>query len=123
MSKYYFILVALFIALKTCRGQSKAYLDYETAPELLGGYDSLYNAIKPLTIIKSSCPNEGRVFVTFLLSKEAKISKVKVAKGLCPKEDSIAIEIVKSLKYSPAKYKGKPIETMRSIPIHFNKEE
>ncbi|MEM6737770.1 MAG: energy transducer TonB [Bacteroidota bacterium] len=123
MSKYYFILLLTFFVQQTCTGQSDPYIDYETAPQLYGGYDSLYKVIKPLTTIKSNCANEGRVFVTFLLSKEAKISEVKVAKGLCPKEDSIAIEIVRSLRYIPAKYKGEPIETMRSIPIYFTKEE
>lgn len=89
---------------------------------LKGGTDSLYRVIKYETILPIDCKQSGKVFIDYVITKSGEVREVSVAKGLCPVADSIAVNIVKRLKYIPAKSQGKSVAARKSIPIYFTKD-
>lgn len=95
----------------------------ESNVQLKGGYDSLYKAIKHKTILPNLCGQSGRVFVDFVITELGDTKRASIAKGLCPTADSIALDIVKNLKYIPAKRNGISVAIKQSLPIYFTKEE
>jgi hypothetical protein len=97
--------------------------EYNRNPILIGGYDSLINATKNRRLMNDCVSIRDKVFVQFSVSAEGKLSDIEVIKGLCPEQDSVAVEIVKSLLFKPGLEKGKPIEFKRVIGIPFTKSE
>ena len=107
-----------------CRSQeSFVCRSQESFVELKGGYDSLYKAIKHETLLPDSCGQTGKVFVDFVISELGNTKEASVVKGICPTADSIALNIVKRLKYTPAKRNGLPISVKQFLPIYFTKKE
>ncbi len=96
---------------------------YDRNPILIGGYDSLINVTENRRLMNGCASSRDKVFVQFLVSKEGKLSAVEVIKGLCPEQDSVALEIVKSLRFKPGLEKGKPVEFKRVIGIPFKGSE
>lgn len=95
--------------------------EYNRDPILIGGYDSLINATEHKRLIKDCASSRKKVFVEFLVSQEGNLSNIQIIKGLCPEQDSAAIEIVKSLQFKPGIQNGKPVEFKRVIGIPFTK--
>ena len=98
-------------------------LSQDSYAYLKGGYDSLYKAIKSETILPDSCGQTGKVFVIFYFTESGTTRDAKIAKGICPEADSIALTIVKRLNYIPAKRSGKNIVITQQLPIYFTMEE
>ncbi len=63
---------------------------------------------------------EGRVNVSFTISKEGKVTDVKVRKPVHPLLDEAAINIIKKMpQWEPAMFKNEPVNTLYTIPINF----
>lgn len=63
---------------------------------------------------------QGTVIVLFQVKEDGSVGKIKVEKSLTPECDKAAVEVVKALpKFSPAKYKWKPIVIWFRLPIRF----
>lgn len=63
---------------------------------------------------------EGRVFVSFQISKTGEVENVEVLRGVSEELDQAAKDIVASLPvFSPAKMKDKAVRVQYTIPIHF----
>lgn len=116
MKNIWIILLSLFLV-SECKSQN-----ISNNAILRGSIDSLYRAINSETILPIECKQSGKVFIDYLITESGEIHDVSVAKGLCPVADSIAINIVKRLKYIPAKSQGKPVPARKSIPIYFKRE-
>lgn len=62
---------------------------------------------------------QGRVYISFVIEKNGKISHIQIEKGVSPNLDHEAIRLVRSMpKWIPANKEGLgPIRSQRSIPI------
>ncbi len=62
---------------------------------------------------------QGRVYVSFIIEKNGKISDVKVLRSVDPLIDDEAVRVVKKLpKLIPAKQRGKPVRMSFTLPIN-----
>jgi hypothetical protein len=119
------VLILIFLHDAQCQDKNNVLVHYEEYPQLIGGYDSLIEANKSNLWLPKGCFEAGKSFVQFVIQKDGKITDAKTIKGLnqCPKADSIAVEIVKTVKYIPAKYKNEVVVSQRVLPIPFYKIE
>jgi len=63
---------------------------------------------------------EGRVFVSFVVSKEGKVTDVKIARGVDPILDKEALRVVKnSPDWTPGTQRGKNVNVSFTFPIVF----
>ena len=119
----YFVIFSMTLCLVFNNCQSQDIKHFSQDAKLIGGIDSLYKAIKYETTLKGNCKSHGKVYIDYMISESGAVDKVILAKGLCPIADSIALSIVKRLKYIPAQKNGAPIVARKSIPIYFKIEE
>jgi len=62
----------------------------------------------------------GKVYVSFIVDKQGKVTNVKIVRGVDKNLDAEAVRVVKSLpKYTPGKQRGKAVRVMFTIPINF----
>lgn len=115
----------LFMTHAKCQDTASVFINYELQAQLIGGYDSLIEANKSNLWLPTECVDAGKSFIQFTVQKDGSITDAKVVKGLnnCPEADSIALEIVKTIKLLPATYKNEVTETQRVLPIPFYKIE
>ncbi|MEM6737769.1 MAG: TonB family protein [Bacteroidota bacterium] len=113
-----FIIIPFLITITSCQGG----LAQEKNAKLIGGYDNLFKSISRETFLPKNCDVDGRVFVRFTISEDGSTNDVSLAKGLCPEADSIALVIVKRLKYSPSEKGGKAIAIKQLLRVPFKKE-
>lgn len=63
---------------------------------------------------------QGRVFISFVVEKDGKISNVEVARGVDKMLDKSAVDVVKKLpKLKPAKQSGRAVRMSYTVPINF----
>ena len=95
----------------------------ENAPEFPGGSDSLYayiarNIKYPEAAKKEKI--EGRVFVTFVIEKDGRVSNAKILRdigGGCGEE---AIRVVKNMpKWKPGTQRDNPVRFQFNLPVSF----
>lgn len=90
------------------------------------GFDSLYAYFKEKLVYPERIKKEkieGKVVVSFLITKNGSVSDITVTQKLQPVLDSIAISSVKSMpRWSPAVSNGEPVDSRHSIPLIFNIE-
>ncbi|MEM6737768.1 MAG: TonB family protein [Bacteroidota bacterium] len=119
MSKYSFLII-FFLTTALCRSQDSPskWVDPETPPILFGSVDSLKQVIRNLTTLTKDL-DIGKVFVQFEVDTLGRVRNPNVIKGLGFEADSIALNIVRTLKFHPAEYNNKKIEVKRVFPIEF----
>ncbi len=96
----------------------------EEMPEFPGGAEALKQYIaRSINYPESAKENgiQGRVYVTFRISKEGKVTDAKVARGIFPALDKEAVRVVSSLpNWNPGKQNGQPVEVVGyGIPVDF----
>ncbi len=63
---------------------------------------------------------EGKVMVTFVVSKDGDIANVEIVKGLYESIDKEALRVVSTLdKWKPGILNGENVHTKVTIPVHF----
>jgi protein TonB len=63
---------------------------------------------------------QGRVFVTFVVEKDGRVTDVKVLRGIGGGCDEEAIRVIKNMpKWDPGKQRGKPVRVQFNMPILF----
>jgi TonB family protein len=96
---------------------------FDIEPEFPGGSDSLISFVKSKAIFPKELEDEnivGRVYVQFAIDTNGTICDIELLRGINEILDSIAIEIVKNMpNWSPAYYKGKPVESIWTLPVKF----
>lgn len=95
----------------------------EEMPEFPGGtkalLDYLSQHIKYPTIAQNN-GIQGRVVVSFIVSKEGSISDVQVMRGVNPALDQEAVRVVKAMpKWKPGKQKGVAVNVKYVLPVAF----
>lgn len=102
----------------SCTAQeNKTYSDPYKKVEIIGGLDSLRNSLKELPSLKECDTQGSKSFIRVLVNELGVVDSLEVIKSSCPEADSIAIRIVRDLKFRAASYNGKPQKSFYIIPI------
>lgn len=95
----------------------------EKMPEFKGGQEALMkyvgeNVRYPEDAKKAK--TEGMVVVSFVVGKDGKVTKAKVAKSVSPSLDAEALRVVNAMPdWTPGEKSGKKVDAEMSLPIRF----
>jgi len=103
--------------------ETQVFFIVEDMPEFPGGEMALRayiaNAIK-YPVIAQENGIQGKVYVTFVVGKDGKVSNATIARGVDPSIDKEALRVVNSLPaWKPGKQRGKPVNVSYTVPINF----
>ena len=63
---------------------------------------------------------QGRVFVTFVVEKDGRVTDVRVLRGIGGGCDEEAIRVVQNMpKWTPGKQRGKSVRVQYNLPVKF----
>lgn len=132
MSKIkYFIYLLLFISNVQGQGgsvkvnNSDVYMLAEEMPSYPEGVKAMLNFVKqntkyPISAAKNKI--EGRVYVSFVIDSEGKITKPKVLRGLGFGCDEEALRVVNLMpNWNPGKQDGKNVSVEYNLIVNFYK--
>lgn len=103
--------------------EQKIFLVVENMPEFQGGEAAMYNFISknieyPRMAKESGI--SGRVFVTFVVERDGKVTDVQILRGIGGGCDEEAVRVIKMMpKWSPGMQRGKPVRVQYRMPIKF----
>ncbi len=103
--------------------EPEIFLVVEEQPEFPGGMTKLMeylrNNIKYPQIAKEN-GIQGKVFVSFVVDPNGKVTRIKVVRGVDPALDAEAIRVVENMPpWKPGKQRGKPVYVQYNLPINF----
>jgi len=103
--------------------EAQVFFIVEDMPEFPGGDLALRkfiaNAIK-YPVIAQENGIQGKVYVTFVVGKDGKVSNASIARGVDPSLDKEALRVVNALPvWKPGKQRGKPVNVSYTVPINF----
>jgi len=101
----------------------KVFFIVEDMPEFPGGELALRkflsNQVK-YPVIAQENGIEGKVYITFVVSKNGKVINAVIARGVDPALDKEALRVVNKLPiWKPGKQRGKPVNVSYTVPINF----
>lgn len=125
-------LIAVFFQINAQENKSEngVFQEVEEMPEYPGGEKALIidlaSGIKyPDEARKNGI--QGKVFVSFVVDEQGKVTDAKIARGVDPSLDKESLRVVNELKtWKPGKEKGKAVKVAYTLPIMFaldNKKE
>ena len=92
-------------------------------PEFPGGIDELFKFLADNTNYPASMQNsgiQGRVFISFIVTKKGDLRNLKVVQSLHPEADAEAIRVVNAMpKWKPGKLDGKVVNVNYTLPFSF----
>lgn len=99
------------------------FMVVESMPEFPGGEPALYkylaDNIKYPQMAKES-GIQGRVFVTFVVERDGRVTDVRVLRGIGGGCDEEAIRVVENMpKWTPGKQRGKAVRVQYNLPVKF----
>lgn len=102
---------------------NEVFFIVEDMPEFPGGEMALRqyiaNSIK-YPVIAQENGIQGKVYVTFVVGKDGKVSNATIARGIDPSLDKEALRVVNALPaWKPGKQRGKPVNVSYTVPINF----
>lgn len=111
------------IQLKSLSADEQVFFIAEVMPEFPDGEMALRqhiaNAVK-YPVIAQERKIQGKVYVTFVVTKDGSVADTKIARGVDPSLDKEALRVVNELpKWTPARQKGEPVNVSYTIPINF----
>ncbi len=63
---------------------------------------------------------EGKVFVTFVVDKQGKVTATKILRGISPEIDAEALRVVSSMpNWNPGKQSGEAVAVQYNLPLNF----
>ena len=99
------------------------FMVVENMPEFPGGDLGLMKFIQKnvkYPAIAKEYNITGKVYVSFIVDKQGKVTNVKIVRGVDKNLDAEALRVVSMLpKYKPGKQRGKSVRVMFTIPINF----
>jgi len=103
--------------------EMQIFMVVESMPEYPGGEPALYKYlaenIKYPQMAKES-GIQGRVFVTFVVEKDGRVTDVRVLRGIGGGCDEEAIRVVQNMpKWTPGKQRGKSVRVQYNLPVKF----
>jgi len=100
------------------------YAVTESEPEFPGGEEKRIQFLRDnLNYPQIARDNniQGTVYVTFVVTKDGKISDVKVLRGISKECDEEAVRVIKLMpKWKPGEQMGKPVNVLFNMPIKFS---
>jgi protein TonB len=102
---------------------TQVFFIVEEMPEFPGGDLALRkyiaNSIK-YPVIAQENGIQGKVYVTFVVGKDGKVTNARIARGVDPSLDKEALRVVNALPpWKPGKQRGKPVNVSYTVPINF----
>ncbi|MBC6697427.1 energy transducer TonB [Hymenobacter puniceus] len=94
----------------------------EQMPSFPGGQDSLTAYLKRNLHYPDSTPDEGKVFISFVITKTGHIAQAKVLKGVTPTLDAEALRVVRQMPRWIQPPRQHPIEVSYTLPITFSQK-
>lgn len=118
-----FLSVKDVVVPQTLSGDEQVFFIVEDMPEFPGGElalrEYIANAVKYPEIAQKN-GIQGKVYVTFVVSKDGSIANCKIARGVDPSLDKEALRVVNSLpKWKPGKQRGQTVNVSYTVPINF----
>lgn len=108
---------------KTVKKEGKIYEFVKERPQFPGGNDALDKFIKNnlrYPVIAKENRIEGKVYVSFVVEKDGKLTDIKVMRGLGNGCDEEAIRTINLMpKWTPGKQEGKNVRVRYVLPISF----
>jgi len=101
-------------------GADEYFVPYDEPPEPIGGFTAIQkNLVYPELARKAGI--EGTVVVMAQISENGDVLKTNIHRSLGEDNgcDEAAIEAIRSIKWTPAKYEGKPVAVWISVPVKF----
>jgi|TARA_B110000238_G_scaffold200657_1_gene251664 protein TonB len=99
------------------------FMVVENMPEFPGGDLGLMKFIQKnvkYPAIAKEYNITGKVYVSFIVDKQGRVTNVKIVRGVDKNLDGEALRVVSALpNYKPGKQRGKPVRVMFTIPINF----
>ena len=99
------------------------YMVVEQMPEFPGGLEMLNDYLKENIKYPEAAKEagvEGRVFVSFIVDLDGRVSNVKAMRGIGGGCDEEAVRVVESMpKWKPGIHKGKVVRVAFNLPIYF----
>lgn len=100
------------------------FTSLDTTPAFPKGMEAFYQYLaSSLKYPEEAKKNnvEGKVFLSFIVEKDGKLSDVKVIKGLGYGTNEEAVRVVKaSPNWNPGKIKGEAVRVQYNLPISFS---
>lgn len=107
----------------TTKNGEYVYYEVDEMPEYPGGDVALRAKIASeikYPVIAQENGIQGKVYVSFVVSKEGKVTEPTIAKSVDPALDKEALRVVSSLdKWTPGKNDGEPVNVSYTVPINF----
>ena len=104
-------------------GEDQVFVVVEEMPEFPGGEEALRKWIGENIKYPAEAKTQGiqgKVFVTFVVSKTGKTERAKIARGVHPLLDEEALRVVASLpEWKPGKQRGVAVNVSYTIPVQF----
>lgn len=122
------MLFLVFFSLNNTQAQEKksndgVYFNAEKMPEYTGGIEALKSDIMKSVKYPEEAKKkgiQGKVFVSFIIDENGKLTNAKIARGVEPSLDKEALRVVNQLKdWSPGMDEGKPVKVSFTLPIQF----
>ena len=108
---------------KTNPEDENVFFIVEQMPEFPGGELALRkyvatNVNYPVEALENGI--SGKVYVTFVVSKDGSVADAEIARGVDPLLDKEALRVVNSLpKWKPGYQNGEPVNVKYTVPINF----
>lgn len=105
------------------KDDEKVYIMVDQAPEFTGGAKAMSDYFtKNFKYPKNAEAKgiQGKVYVSFVVTKEGKITKAKIWKGVDPELDAEAIRLIQQMpNWVPGKKKGAIVNVAITLPVTF----
>ncbi len=118
---------AMFINSANAQNKDQKVYDFvsvQKQPAYPGGIAKFYEYIKKeikYPEVAKKNKTQGRVFLSFVVEKDGKLTDIVVLRGLSPETNAEAIRLFKqSPKWSPAMQNGKPVRVKYNMAINFD---
>ncbi|MCK8492386.1 M56 family metallopeptidase [Spirosoma sp. RP8] len=114
-------------ARKPVKVEGEVFTAVENSPEFPGGRNKLFeylgqNLKYPESAQKAKA--QGKVFVSFIVTKTGEITDVKLEKGIGHGADEEAMRVISQMpNWKPAMQSGKPVNVKFNLPINFQLED
>ncbi len=95
----------------------------EEMPEFPGGEEALGKYITSAVEYPEEAVSngiQGKVYVSFIVTRSGTIANAKIARGVAPSLDQEALRVINSLpKWKPGAQRGKAVNVSYTVPINF----
>ncbi|MCG6188974.1 TonB family protein [Maribellus maritimus] len=104
-------------------GSEEVFYNVDERPQFAGGENALRKYIShsikyPETAIQKGI--EGKVYITFIVTKNGEVMDPKVTKGIAPSLNEEALRVINNLpNWKPGKKNGKKVNTYHTVPVEF----